>query len=262
MMTVPGEILKGVVTGVVAGFSSGLVGVSPGGFLVPIASLTLGVPQHLAQAISLVAQAPPTSLSGVSNYRKGGHTAPISWVIILSCGFVLGGVAGAALTSRFSNHELRWMFVGYLLILAVVSAVRGRKAKEAAAGHERRHVAWAGLVVIGAVGGFSSGLLGIGGGLAITALSAILLRIGQHQAQSLSLMMLALPLTLPAAWVYVRQGAHLPWWAIAGILLGLVVGTKGGAIVANKLPERKLKVAFIVFIVVILGMAIYMAVTA
>lgn len=259
-MNVPGEISKGLLTGVAAGFWAGLLGVSPGGILVPVISLTLGFPQRLAQAVSLVAQAPPTSLSGISSYSKSGHRARLSWVAILACGFIVGGVAGAALTSRFNNHQLRWMFVGYLLILGTVSAMRGTKSKAIAAeGAERREVSWAGLAVIGAVGGVSSGLLGIGGGLAITALSAIFLRMGQHQAQALSLMISALPLTLPAAWVYVRQGAQLPWWVIAGTVVGLVVGTKGGAIVANKLPERNLK---FVFVALILALAIYMGMTA
>jgi uncharacterized protein len=105
----------------------------------------------------------------------------------------------------------------------------------------------------------SSGLLGIGGGLAITALSVLFLRMSQHQAQALSLMMTALPLTLPAAWVYVRHGSHLPWWAIAGMLTGLIAGSKLGSIVANRLPERNLR---FVFIALILALAIYMAVTA
>jgi uncharacterized protein len=66
-MTVLGEISKGLLTGVAAGFCSGLLGVSPGGILVPVISLTLQFPQRLAQAVPLVAQAPPTSLSGISN---------------------------------------------------------------------------------------------------------------------------------------------------------------------------------------------------
>jgi uncharacterized membrane protein YfcA len=145
LMNVPGEISKGLLTGVAAGFWSGLLGVSPGGILVPVISLTLGFPQRLAQAVSLVGQAPPTSLSGISSYSKSGHRVPLSWVAILACGFIVGGVAGAA------------------------------------------------------------------------------------------------------------------WWVIAGTVVGLVVGTKGGAIVANKLPERNLK---LVFVALILGLAIYMGVTA
>jgi uncharacterized protein len=259
-MVVPVEISKGLLTGVAAGFAAGLLGVSPGGFLVPIISLTLQFPQRLAQAVSLVAQAPPTSLSGISNYSRSGHRAPLSWVAVLACGFVIGGPVGAAFAARFTDHQLRWMFVSYLLLLTLLSAIR--KTKSPAVPSERaslQKVNWTGLAIIGAISGLSSGLLGIGGGLAITVLSVFFLRASQHQAQALSLMVTALPLTLPAAWVYVRHGSNLPWWAIAGILIGLIAGTKLGSIVANRLPERNLR---FVSIALILATAIYMAVTA
>jgi hypothetical protein len=102
-------------------------------------------------------------------------------------------------------------------------------------------------------------LLGIGGGLAITALSTVLLGMTQHQAQALSLMMTALPLTLPAALTYLRQGWEIPWWTIAGIVVGLAIGSKGGAMLANRLPERHLR---LVFIGLILAMAAYMGLHA
>lgn len=254
------EIARGLVTGIVAGFASGLLGVSPGGILIPVISIALRLPQHLAQGVSLVAQAPPTSISGISNYARSGGKIPMNSIVILPCGFVAGGVIGAALTKHFNDHQLRWMFVSYLLLLALLSLVRGGRSRaQRPEADEPRQIRWAGLAAIGAVAGISSGLLGIGGGLAITALSGLCLRLTQHQAQALSLLISALPLTLPAAWVYVRQGWSLPWWAIAGIVVGLVAGTKLGAIIANRLPEQRLRM---VFTALILVMAIYMGATA
>ena len=54
---------------------------------------------------------------------------------------------------------------------------------------------WASLAAIGAVAGWSSGFLGIGGGLAITALMTGLMKISQHRAQAMSLAVTALPVT-------------------------------------------------------------------
>jgi uncharacterized membrane protein YfcA len=59
--------------------------------------------------------------------------------------------------------------------------------------------------------------------------------------------------------MYVRQGVHLPWLAILTIVIGLLIGTALGASVADRLPERTLR---IVFIGVILGMATYMGFSA
>jgi uncharacterized membrane protein YfcA len=59
---------------------------------------------------------------------------------------------------------------------------------------------WAALAGIGAIAGWSSGFLGIGGGLAITALMTGLLKVSQHRSQAVT----ALPVTLPAALLYVQ----------------------------------------------------------
>lgn len=50
------ELLAGIGTGLAGGFTSGLLGVSPGGGLVVFSVLLLGAEQHVAQGISLVAQ--------------------------------------------------------------------------------------------------------------------------------------------------------------------------------------------------------------
>jgi uncharacterized protein len=261
-MSVFAEVLKGLVTGGLAGFVAGLLGVSPGGILVPVISLVLGLHQRLAQAVSLVAQAPPTSLSGVSSYTKSGRGASLGTVMLVSLGFVVGGPVGAAYAKRFNDHQLRCMFVAYLVLLVLLALIRGRRSAVASEQTELQQdngTRCATTVLIGAIAGMSSGLLGIGGGLAITALSVLLLHIRQHEAQALSLIVTALPLTLPAAWMYVHQGTELPWRVIACVIVGLALGTKGGAMLANKLPERNLRV---VFTCVILAMAIYMMVRA
>jgi len=249
-------VLEGFGGGSIAGFASGLLGVSSGGILVPVVCAALGVNQHISQGISLIAQVPPTSLSGVSQYRRRGQTVPIAWLALLSAGFLVGGMLGAVTAGGLSDRVLRWLFVAYLLVLAAISVLRGRRTPPSADDAAPTRAHWTALVAIGVAGGFSSGLLGIGGGLAVTALSTTLLRLGQHRAQAMSLMLAALPLTAPSAGLYIAQGWSPPWWSIAGIVLGLAVGAAGGAVVANRLPERLLRPGFIVLI---LGMAAYMA---
>jgi uncharacterized protein len=106
---------------------------------------------------------------------------------------------------------------------------------------------------IGAIACWSSGFLGIGSGLAITALMTGLLKISQHRSQAASLAVTALPVTLPAALLYVQQGTELPWLTIVSLIAGLWIGTDIGARLANRVRPDRLR------IVVIAGMSAFMA---
>jgi uncharacterized membrane protein YfcA len=170
-----------------------------------------------------------------------------------------GGACGAGATGLLSGQILRWFFVGYLILLAVlviVSELRSRRRTSTVPVEPAVTPHAATLVMVGIVAGLSSGLLGIGGGLAVTALSTTLLGFGQHRAQAMSLILTLLPLTIPAAGIYLARGWALPWWSIAGVVVGLWISTAVGARFANNLPERVLRPAFIVLI---LAMAAYMA---
>ena len=107
------DLLSGLGAGLVGGFTSGLLGISPGGGLVVFSVLLLGAEQHVAQGISLVAQIPPTSMTGIKRYWEGGSRSPLRWLVFLTIGFVAGGVAGAA--SHASSPVLQWTYVAYLL---------------------------------------------------------------------------------------------------------------------------------------------------
>ena len=234
------DLGQGLLIGLVGGAASGLLGVSSGGFLVALVVLVLGLPQHVAQGISLVAQVPPTSLSGVMQYRRSGHAIALNWVVPVSLGFVIGAVAGALGAGAIPDRVLRWTFVGYLVLLGVLSLARLRERHDTAKDDRAVVLGAATLIGVGIVSGLSSGLLGIGGGLAITAILAAGMKVPQHVAQALALAVTTLPLTLPAAWVYAEQ-ASLPWWVIAGIVIGLWLGTAAGARLATLMSERSLR---------------------
>ena len=55
----------------------------------------LGPNSTLHQGISLVAQIPPTSLAAIKRYWERGSRSPLRWLIVLTNGFLAGGVIGA-----------------------------------------------------------------------------------------------------------------------------------------------------------------------
>jgi uncharacterized membrane protein YfcA len=257
----PTDILGGLLTGGVGGLASGFLGITSGGILVPLLILILGKDQHVAQGVSLLAQVVPTSLSGVRNYSQSGHRISLRWLIWLAIGFCIGGCVGALLAVHVSDRALQWSFVGYLVILLTIVLLRPPRTKVEGASDMPDDVPmhWAVLAAIGSVAGASSGFLGIGGGLAITALMAGLAKISQHRAQAMSLAVTALPVTLPAALLYVHQGTELPWLAIASLVVGLWIGTDIGARFANRVSPDRLRA---LMIITIAAMALFMALKA
>lgn len=252
------DILGGILAGGVGGIASGFLGITSGGILVPLLILILGKDQHVAQGISLVAQVVPTSLSGVRNYSQSGHRVSLRSLIWLAAGFAIGGCVGALLATHVSSHALQWTFVGYLVILLAIIFLRPSRPNEGGAAEQSTDLplSWAALAAIGAIAGWSSGFLGIGGGLAITALMTGLLKVSQHRSQAASLAVTALPVTLPAALLYVQQGTELPWITIVSLIVGLWVGTGIGARLANLVSPDRLRV---VLMLMIAAMAIFMA---
>jgi uncharacterized protein len=252
------DILGGLATGLAGGVFSGFLGVTSGGVLVPLLVLLLGKDQHVAQGISLVAQIFPTSLSGVRNYSKSGHRISMRWLIWLAAGFCVGGAVGAILATHVADHALQWCFVAYLLVLVSLILLRPPRPKVEASDDVPEDVPlhWASLCAVGAVAGWSSGFLGIGGGLAITAVMSGLLKVSQHRAQAMSLAVTALPVTIPAAVLYVQQGTELPWLTIVSLIICLGVGTDIGARFATRVTPDKLR---IMLILIITAMALFMA---
>lgn len=255
------EIIGGLVTGLAGGVFSGFLGVTAGGVLVPLLIFILGKEQHVAQGISLVAQIVPTSLSGVRNYSRSGHRISMRWLIWLAAGFGIGGCVGALLAVHVPDRALQWCFVFYLVTLISIMLLRSQRLKTNSAEDVPEDVPlhWATLGAIGAIAGWSSGFLGIGGGLAITALMAGIAKISQHRAQAMSLAVTALPVTLPAALLYVQQGTELPWLAIVALIVGLWIGTDIGARFAVRVNPERLRLSLIL---IIAAMALFMALKA
>jgi uncharacterized membrane protein YfcA len=144
----------------------------------------LGSEQHVAQGISLFAQIPPTGLSGIRRYWEKGSRAPLSWLALLTIGFLIGGIAGAVAAGSVSSSFRRWTYVLYLGTLDALLIFRSRHERaEETCGNLAGRIHWAALLAVGVIAGFSSGFLGIGGGLAIAAGLGAALRAPQRQAQ-------------------------------------------------------------------------------
>ena len=104
-------------------------------------------------------------------------------------------------------------------------------------------------IVTGAIGGFVSGLTGIGGGTVMVPLLTGLLRMSQHRAHATSLVIVIFAALAAVTQYLARDEVR---WELAGALtVGAVVGAQIGARTMQALPERQLRLVFAVFLLVV-----------
>jgi len=88
----------------------------------------------------------------------------------------------------------------------------------------------------GLSGGLLSGLFGIGGGIILLPLLKLLLGLGQHQAQGVTLAAMLVPGSLPALIHYHQRGISIPWTLVGWLILGFLPGVWAGAAIASRIP--------------------------
>lgn len=108
------------------------------------------------------------------------------------------------------------------------------------------------LVLIGILAGILSGLVGVGGGIVMVPLLIFFFGYSQHQAQGTSLAVLAVPVTLLAAYNYHKDG-HLDWKYAAVIAVFFVLGGFIGSKIAISLDQKMLKKVFGVILLFVAG---------
>lgn len=106
-------VLIGLGTGVVAGVTSGLLGVGGGIVIVPLLVALAALSQHQANATSLAAMVPIAAVAA-TRFAVDGR---VDWVLagLLAVGSLAGAPLGAHIMSRSSPGLLKTMF-GALMI--------------------------------------------------------------------------------------------------------------------------------------------------
>ena len=106
------------------------------------------------------------------------------------------------------------------------------------------------LLTIGLIGGFVSGMSGIGGAIIMIPLLTLLLGFTQHKAQGTTLALLLFPVVALSVYNYYKQG-YVDFKLVLFIALGFFVGSYLGSLLAVNLSGFKLKKIFAVVILII-----------
>jgi uncharacterized membrane protein YfcA len=226
------------------GFVSGILGGGGGAVMVPLMTGPLRMKQHMAHGTSL-AVISVTALTATVVYAV--HE-PLSLALVLALG--LGSIGGAVLGAKGANRlpalQLRQVFGVFLIVVALRLLVWDSvEPLVSPAGISR----WGAGAAIGFVGGVLSGALGVGGGSIFVPALVLILGIGQHEAQGISLWVVVIA-SVFGGWAHYRQGT-MDLEAARWIVPAAIPGAVAGAIAAIFLSARTLQAVFATLLVAI-----------
>jgi uncharacterized membrane protein YfcA len=106
------------------------------------------------------------------------------------------------------------------------------------------------LVIVGILGGFIAGTLGVGGGIIIVPALVFIIGLTQHEAQGTSLAMMLAPIGILAVINYYKSGYVNIKYAII-LMAAFVLGSYFGSLFAIHLSDLWLKRVFGVLMMVV-----------
>lgn len=108
-------IIMTLLTGVIAGILSGLLGVGGGIVLVPMMVFGLGMSQHIAQGISLLVII-PTAFAGIWRLHKQ-NLVDYRVAAYLAVGAVTGGIISSNFVQDIPAADLKKIFGIFIIIM-------------------------------------------------------------------------------------------------------------------------------------------------
>ncbi len=107
-------------------------------------------------------------------------------------------------------------------------------------------IRWIVLVLLGALTGFISGMMGVGGGSFMIPMMVIFAGIAQHTAQGISLLAM-IPASTVGAWTHWQEG-NIRTSRLPGLIAGVLAGVFVGGSFAHLIPERELRLLYTVLL--------------
>ena len=173
------DLLPLLPLGILAGLLSGLLGIGGGLIFSPLL-LALGLTPHQALATSTLAIL-PTTLAGSWTHLRSG-LVPTQAVLSIAAGAITGSLVFSNAGNAMQGWHLLALQAAMYGLLAGVISPRRKDQEEGGA----PPLPLFSLSGVGLVAGWSSGLLGVGGGLVMVPLMVQVLGIRVYQAIRLS----------------------------------------------------------------------------
>jgi len=245
-----------IVTGVVAGFFSGLLGIGGGIIVVPLLSLALkyshvhqDIVMHVTIATSLAIMMFTTQAS-LREHHNNGYVKPAILRALLP-GVVIGTISGTLLGDYLSTRLLELLFGIFIIIIAIRMMLLVKTKPH------RKLPDFLGTSLVGWLIGAKSGLLGLGGGsLSIPFLTRcnISLRdaVGTSAALSFTIASIGTLTAIITGYnepnVPQLSTGYIHWPAVLFVALPSMLVVRFGAALSYRLPTDRLKRIFAIIL--------------
>lgn len=235
------HLLVDALLGGAFGFLGGLFGIGGGIVAIPVLGLAFGMTEQTAQGTALVMVVPNVVLGLWRYYQK--KSVNVRYALTLACSAVPFTFAGARVATGLPSAPLRIAFAAFILIIAAYVFWKS----VAPAGTARAAAPWYWATLVGAAGGTLSGFFSVGGATVAVPSMSTFFGMSQAAAQSMGLALVA-PGTFVGLATYAAAG-DVDWPTGIALAVGGVFAVRHGVDLAVKLPERRLKSLFALFLV-------------
>jgi uncharacterized membrane protein YfcA len=246
------QSVLGLASGMLVGFSLGLVGGGGSILAVPLMVYVVGVPDaHVAIGTSAVAVAANAAMN-LSNHARGGSVRWSCALVFAGAG-IAGAFAGSIAGKMIDGQKLLALFA--LLMLVIAALMLKTRSRIGVADVRMSWDNTPAVVGLGLATGTLAGFFGIGGGFLIVP--ALMLATGMSIMNAISSSLVAVTafgLTTAASYAW----SGLISWQLAGLFVaggiaGGLIGTRSAQLLAGRRGALN-----IVFSVVIIAVALYM----
>lgn len=117
-------IVSLVTLGVLAGVTSGLIGIGGGIIIVPALVIFFGFSQQMAQGTTLALMVPPLGILAALTYYRQGYV-DIRTAGLICLGFLFGSILGADLAIRLPTEVLTRTFGAILVAIGLKMLLYG-----------------------------------------------------------------------------------------------------------------------------------------
>ncbi len=228
--------LRALIIGVASGFFGSLVGLGGGVVLIPLLTMWAGLQQHRAHATSLVAVV-FTGILGGAAYATGNA---VDWrlSIYIAAAATLMAIGAVVYSARVLVGFLKKLFGGLLIVTAISLPLGAEFVGAGLTGSMRVPAA----LLLGALSGSLTGLLGIGGGSLIVPMLVLVFGLDQHTAQGTSLAVM-IPAGIAGTIVHLAN-RRVETNIVVALVAGVAVGAFTGGRSALFVPELPLQLLF------------------